>query len=98
MQVGLMERSLTGLIDDRLTFDRAKLRNDVMARLATHQDAAHWARRADAHRRLAALDLGTRRVREVRPMSFARMDYQQLRGAGGGQHFTARRHSRLETF
>jgi hypothetical protein len=82
MQIGLVERALAGLVDDRLAVDRAQLRNNVVAGLAAHQDAARRFGRADSHRGLAALDLGVRRVREVRPVALAGMNDQELGGAG----------------
>ena len=62
LEIGLVERALAGLVDDRLARDRIELRNDVVARLAPHQNAAH---RAPA-RRCATQD------RRARPCAAAR--------------------------
>src|SRR5216683_6757420 len=47
MQVGGVEGTLAGLVDDRLARRGIELGNDVVAGLAAHQDAAHGAAVAD---------------------------------------------------
>ena len=76
VQIGRVERALARLVDDGLAGDRRQRGDDVVARLAANQDAAHRARRADAQRRRAALDLRARRVGEVGAMALARVDDQ----------------------
>ena len=82
-EIGFVERALAGLVDHRLAFDRIELGNDVVARLAAHQDAAHGARVADALGRRAALDLGGRRVGQIRPVALAGVNDQHAGRARG---------------
>ncbi len=57
-----------------------------MAGLAADQNAAHRAGRADAGRRIAALDFQRRRVGQIGAMALAGMDHQHAVLARGLQH------------
>ena len=61
-----------------------------MAGLAADQDPAHGSGRADAQIRMAALDLGGRRVSEIRQVALARMDDEQPAPARRREHRPAR--------
>src|ERR1700675_971966 len=56
-KIGLIERALARLVDHQLVLQRIKLGNDVVAGLATDENAAHRSAGADAVLRIAALDL-----------------------------------------
>ena len=86
LEVGRVERALAGLVDHRLAVERIELGDDVVAGLAADQDAAHRPGVADAHRGRAALDLGRRRIGEIRAVAFARVDDQQACGARRVEH------------
>src|SRR5690349_2347055 len=75
-EIGGVEGALAWLVDHGLALDRVELGDDVVARFAADQDAAHGARRADAHAGRAALDLGAWGVAQVRAVALARVDHQ----------------------
>ena len=81
MQVGGVERAFAWLVDDRLAGLRIKLGNDVVAGLAAHQNAAHWAGVADGRGAAAANFLGRRQIGEVGSMTLARMENRKAGGA-----------------
>ena len=95
-EIGLVEGAFAGLVDHRLAVDRIELRNDVVARLAADENAPHRAGRADALTRLAALDLGGRRVRHVRAVTLARVNDQQAGRARRLEHALQGRNRGLE--
>src|SRR5580704_15846688 len=41
-EIGLVERALSRLVDDRFGRERIKLRNNVVTRLAANENATHW--------------------------------------------------------
>ena len=65
--------------------------DDVVAVLAADQDAALRARRADPQRRVAAVELGRRAVRQVGDVPLARVDHGQPDGAGRLEDLLERR-------
>lgn len=67
-----------------------------MPRLAADEDAAHRAQRADAHGRIASLDLDRRGVGQIGSVAFAGMDDENAGAPRGGQDVSARSHSALE--
>ena len=89
VEVGLVERAFAGFIDHRLAVDRGELGHNVVPRLAADQDAAHGSRRADAQRRVAALDLERRRVGKVGAMALAGVDHEQPGPARRFEHCAA---------
>ena len=91
VEIGRVERALAGLVDHRLAGDRIELGDDVVPGLAANEDAPHRTGIADAHRRLAALELRLRRVGEIGAVPFAGVDHQQAGGARGLEHGAARR-------
>src|SRR6266404_5950678 len=74
LKVGLAEGALTRLVDNRLTGNRIKLRNDVVAGFATYKNSTHRSGSPDPQCCIATLDLQARRVGQIRSMALARMD------------------------
>ena len=70
-EFGGVERALARLVDHDLAVERIELGNDVVAGLAPDQDPPHRPGVADPQRRRAALDLGRRRVGQIRQMALA---------------------------
>ena len=91
VKVGRVERALAGLVDDRLAFERIELGDNVVARLAADQDAAHRPGRADAHRGMPAFDLGFRGVGKIGAMSLAGVDDQHVGCSRSVEHGLAGR-------
>ena len=73
------------------------LRDDVVPRLAAHENTAHRARSTDAQCRIPPLDLNLRRISEVGPVAFAGVDDEDTGPAGGREHLRTWTHSDLET-
>ena len=57
IEIGGEEGALAGFVDDRLARDRRKLGDDVVSRLAAHENAAHRAFVADPAAGRSANDL-----------------------------------------
>ena len=64
---------------------RIQFGDDVVARFAAHQDAAHRAGIADGGGRAPANFLGRRKAAEIRPVSFAGMHHLPAFGAPGSE-------------
>ena len=87
LEIGSAERSLAGLVDDDLAGQWRKLRDNVPAGFAAHEDASAWPGVTDAGADLArAPALVRRQIGKVRPMAFARMDDVIAAGAHGRHH------------
>ena len=86
VEISAVKRALARLVDHRLAGQRTELGNDVVARLAADQYAAHRAGRADAHRGMPALDLGFGRVGKIGAVALAGVDHQQAGLARRVQH------------
>src|SRR5580704_10738995 len=67
-----------------------------MAGLTADEDAAHRAAGANAVFRISALDLVRRRVGQIRPMAFARVDDQKAKLPRGGEYVPAWRDGGLQ--
>ena len=93
-QIGLIESALARLVDHRFAGGRVELGDDVVPRLAADEDAAHRAQGADAHGRIASLDLHRRGIGQVGPVAFAGMDDENAGAPRGGQDVRARSHRR----
>jgi len=72
--------------------ERRQFGDDVVARLAADQDAAHGARLADARRRRAALQLGWRGIRQIGRVALAGVDDEEAGCARSGQQGAGGRH------
>ncbi len=94
-EIGFAEGALAGLVDHRLALGRIELGNDVVTRFAAHEDAAHGALVADALGRRAALDLGGRRIGQIRAVALAGVNHQHAGRARGLEHGLARLHGTL---
>ena len=88
VEVGGVERALARLVDHRFAGFGIKLRNDVVAGLAAHENAAHRAGVADGRRAAAAYLLGRRQIGQIGPMAFARMKRRKAGGAPSRQQAT----------
>ena len=63
---------------------------------AANQDAAHRSGRADAHRRVAALDLVGRRIVQIGTVTFAGVDHHHAGAPRRSQHVADRPDRGLE--
>src|ERR1700722_8379436 len=85
VQIGGEESALARLVDHRFTGPWIQFRNDVMARLTAHQNAAHRPGVADTRGASAADFLGRRQIREIGPVPLPRVHYHQPRATPGRQ-------------
>ncbi len=81
VEVGGVKGALPRLVDHRLAWRRVEFGDDVVARFAAHQDAAHGPDVADAGRAAPAHFLGGRQIGEIGPVALARMHREEPRGS-----------------
>src|SRR5450830_515916 len=91
VQVGGVERALAGFVDHQLPIVWRQQRQDLVARFAAHQNAAHRTFIANTQRGIASLEFGRRTVGQIRQMRFARVHHQHAVFARQRQQFRYRR-------
>ena len=78
--------AFAGFVDDNFTVRWCQIRNDLVARLARYQNAAHGPHVSDAQAGVAPVALGRRAVQQVGAVRLARVHHQPT-GAAPGQQY-----------
>ena len=95
VQVGGVEGSLTGFVDDRFTGQRRDLRDDLPPGFAAHKDASARSNRTDLRARaLRTPPLVLRKVDQVGAVPFAGVDHQHSCVATRSEYSGGRREAR----
>ena len=90
MQICCKEGTLARFVDHWLRRQRVELRNNVLARLAANQNAAHGARIANGLRTVAPHLFGGRQVTQIGAVSFPSVQHHQARTSPSGEQLLVR--------